>query len=236
MKCEWDRDKSEEYNRGWHHMMDTHGSMVIEYNNMQIYKKIPTHLMINLKLEEGKMWKRCDGMFVMQYNRERKKHTFNCKKEEHMDMLSGNINKTEVIYPMPKIVLDVDDVRRALGKVKKGKQPGPDKLKGEIFKSLKDSEKLVIHLTEAYNAVLEDGTVTEKWKRSRTVMISKTKKPTAKEHRPIALTNVGYKLFMGLVKDKLVQHLDRNRMISDYQAGFTGARRLEEICLLLHTA
>ena len=50
----------------------------------------------------------------------------------------------------------------------------------------------------------------------------------AKEHRPIALTNVGYKLFMGLVKDQLVQHLDRNGLISDYQAGFTGGRRLEE--------
>ena len=74
------------------------------------------------------------------------------------------------------------------------------------------------------------GTVTEKWKRSRTVMIPKIRKPRAKQHQPIALTNVGYKLFIGLVKDKLVQHLDRNWMISDCQAGFTGAggRRLEE--------
>ena len=37
---------------------------------------------------------RGDGMFVVQYNREREKQTFNCKMEEHMDMLSGNINKT----------------------------------------------------------------------------------------------------------------------------------------------
>ena len=55
IKCKWDGDKSEEYKHGWHHMMDTHESMVMEYNSMQIYKKIPTHLMINLKLEEGKM-------------------------------------------------------------------------------------------------------------------------------------------------------------------------------------
>ena len=130
------------------------------------------------------------------------------------------------MYSMPKIVLRVEDVRVALGKVKNRKQPGPHKLKGEIYKCLNDSEKLVIHLAEAYNAVLEDGTVPEKWKRSKTVMIPKTKKPTAKEHRPIALTNVGYKLFMGLVKDEPVQHLDRNGMISDYQAGFTMGRRL----------
>ena len=89
MKCEWDGDKSEEYNlykRGWHHMIDIDGSMVIEYNNMQRYKKIPAHLMINLKLAEGKMWKRSDGMFVVPHNRERKKQTFNCKMEEHMDI------------------------------------------------------------------------------------------------------------------------------------------------------
>ena len=57
-------------------------------------------------------------------------------------------------------------------------------------------------------------------------MIPKTGKPTAKEHRPIALTNMGYKIFMGLVKSKLVEHLERNSLISDYQAGFTGGRRL----------
>ena len=49
-------------------------------------------------------------------------------------------------------------------------------------------------------------------------MIPKTGKPTAKEHRPIAFTNVGYKIIMGLVKSKLVEYLDRNRLISDYKA------------------
>ena len=33
---------------------------------------------------------------------------------------------------------------------------------------------------------------------------------------------------MGVIKNKMVQHLDRNCLISDYQAGFTGGRRLEE--------
>ena len=57
-------------------------------------------------------------------------------------------------------------------------------------------------------------------------MIPKRNKPRAREHRPIALTNVGYKLFMGLMKNKLVEHLDRDGLISDYQPGFTGGRRL----------
>ena len=70
-------------------------------------------------------------------------------------------------------------------------------------------------------------------------MIRKTKKPRSKEHQPIALMNVGFKLSMGLVKDKLVQHLDRNGMISDYQAGFTGSWGKEAggksvYCQILH--
>ena len=68
----------------------------------------------------------------------------------------------------------------------------------------------------------------KRWQESKTIMIPKTGKPTAKDHRPIALTNVGYKIFMGLVKSKLVEHLEQNILISDYQAGFTGGRRLEE--------
>ena len=139
-----------------------------------------------------------------------------------MDMLSGTIKKCEVLFPMPGIGLKIEEVARALEKSKKGKQPGPDRLKGEIYSSLRDSKKLVLYLTHAYNAVLNDGTVPQGWKGPKTVMIPKTKRSKAKEHRPIALTNVGYKLFMGLVKNKLVEHLDRNGLISDYQAGFTG--------------
>ena len=37
---------------------------------------------------------------------------------------------------------------------------------------------------------------------------------------------VGYMLFWGLVNNKLVEHSDRNGMICDYQAGFTGGMSL----------
>ena len=52
-------------------------------------------------------------------------------------------------------------------------------------------------------------------------MIPKTGKPIAKEQTWIELTNVGYKIFIGLVKHKLVEHLEGNGSISDYQVGFT---------------
>ena len=79
-------------------------------------------------------------------------------------------------------------------------------------------------MTRAYNAVLNEGAVPEGWKGSKTAMIPRTGNPTAKEHRPIALTNVGYKIFMGLVKSKLVEHLERNRLISDYLVVLQGQK------------
>ena len=80
---------------------------------------------------------------------------------------------------------------------------------------------MILYLIQAYNAVLNEGTVPKGWKESKTIIIPKTEKPIAKEQTWIELTNVGYKIFIGLVKNKLVEHLERNGLISDYQVGFT---------------
>ena len=93
--------------------------MVIKYDNKQIYKKIPDHLMINLKLNEGRMWKKSDGLFIVQYNRDKEKQQFKYQLEEHKDMLSGTIKKCEVLFPMPKIELKIEEVARALEKLKR---------------------------------------------------------------------------------------------------------------------
>ena len=53
MKTEWDQNKREEYRDEWQQMGEADGSRTIEYNNRQVYERIPDHLMINLKLEEG---------------------------------------------------------------------------------------------------------------------------------------------------------------------------------------
>ena len=55
----------------------------------------------------------------------------------------------------------------------------------------------------AMNKVMEEVIVPKGWKISRTVMVRKIKSEP-KDHIPIALTNVGYKIFISLVKDKVV--------------------------------
>ena len=53
--------------------MEMGGNMVIVFDNMRVYKKIPDHLIRYLKHSEGRMRRRSDGMFVVQYNREKEK-------------------------------------------------------------------------------------------------------------------------------------------------------------------
>ena len=78
------------------------------------------------------------------------------------------------------------------------------------------------------NKVMEEGIVPKGWKISKIVMIMKTKKPEPRDHRPIALTNVAYKIFKSLVKDKIVEHIRQAKEQSEFQSGFTGGRRLED--------
>ena len=131
--------------------------------------------------------------------------------------VSGRIRREEGRHPIRNVIFSEDDAR------KRRKQQGPDKLKGELYRSMEENG-----LTCAYNKVIESGVVPRGRKMSRTVMLPKKKRPVGREHRPLALTNVGHKLFMGIMKGKIVEHLDRNRLICDFQARFTGGRRLDE--------
>ena len=71
-------------------------------------------------------------------------------------------------------------MKDAISKIKRGKQSGPDLIKGEIIKWLKNSEICIQALTGAINRVVENGEICETWKHSKTVMIPKKAKPEVK--------------------------------------------------------
>ena len=64
-------------------------------------------------------------------------------------------------------------------------------------------------------------------------MLSKTSRPEAREHRPTALTSVGYKLFMSLLKDKMVMQEMNDHRVKALQSGYMKGRRLEENLFIL---
>lgn len=64
-------------------------------------------------------------------------------------------------------------------------------------------------------------------------MIPKKRKPTVAELRPIALSNVSYKMIMKVIKEKLESHLEESGMRRGEQADFTkGLELLDNLIVL----
>ena len=63
------------------------------------------------------------------------------------------------------------------------------------------------------------------WKRSITVMIPKKVKPMAKELSPIALTDSSYRIFTGLIKREIEEHLTVNDLCNEIQAGWRCSKK-----------
>ena len=82
-------------------------------------------------------------------------------------------------------------------------------------------------MTECFSNEMTNKDKPGGWRSSRTILIPKIKKPTEKDLRPIAVTDVSYKLYMTNVKREFENHLIRNNLVKDNQIGFTQGGRLE---------
>ena len=139
----------------------------------------------------------------------------------------SNTEENESLEWMGEVVFTAEEVRTQLSRLKKRKKAGPNGLRNEIYKWLPESINCMQSLVACLNNVNQSGPPIE-WKRSKTVLIPKKNKPMCMDLRPIALTNVSYKIYMSLCKEKIVSHLRKNNQFSPYQAGFTKGKRLED--------
>ena len=62
-------------------------------------------------------------------------------------------------------------------------------------------------LKTALQNIIDKDLKIKSWGKSSTRLIPKVKKPTAKQMRPIALTDVSYKLFMTILRKKIDRHI-----------------------------
>ena len=150
--------------------------------------------------------------------------------EEHLDAV---MQVPHYIVPMKDYKVTIIELKRQLKKAKEKKSPGPDGIKAELYKVMTDSEKCLTELTKCYNNIIELGVKDDGWTISNTKMIPKAVKPRAGHLRPIALTDAGYKIFMGIIKEKIKSHLERNDLKSELQAGFTRGRRISDNLFIL---
>ena len=119
------------------------------------------------------------------------------------------------------VQIGTEEINRTVKKLKNRKAAGLDGMKPEWYKILVGSEIVEEALERGYGRVLETGEVPESWKGSRTVMIPKKNKPMAADLRPIAMTDLSYKIMMSVLRQKLEVHIEENGLKRDEQVGFT---------------
>ena len=82
--------------------------------------------------------------------------------------------------------------------------------------------------------MLEEKHEPTEWKKSKTIMMKKKKnRPTDTELRPIAMTDVSYKILMSLIGREIEKPVAENKIGKFEQAGFTrGGNILDNLFII----
>ena len=77
-------------------------------------------------------------------------------------------------------------------------------------------------LAELFNKCLKESCFLDCWKVSLVVLVFKNvgKRTTAKKYHPVSLLSVVSKVFEKLVNNRIVDHLEKCGLFSDFQHGF----------------
>lgn len=124
----------------------------------------------------------------------------------------------KAVKQMDDVVVEVEGVKRGIGRMSNWKAPGPDMVRGFWFKKL---TSLHLVLTDALKECVQRGEVPEWMVKGRTVLIQKdpTQGRSASNYRPIACLPLMWKLLTGIFADKMYDHLHANSLLPDEQKG-----------------
>ena len=128
--------------------------------------------------------------------------------------------------------INIEELEKVLFKTKNNKAPGPDGYSYEFFKIFWDDIKfLMLHAFQRY---LDTETLTEQQKTGIITCLPKqgNDRRHMKNWRPITLLNSTYKIFSGILADRLKTTLDN--IIHNDQKGFVQNRFIGENIRLIH--
>ena len=123
-------------------------------------------------------------------------------------------------------ILDETNLKEAIKKVKENTAPGRDGIPAEAYRA--SSEEIVHHLQDLYKSIFERGELTEDMCKSTTTMAYKGKgiRERPKYYRPIAVTNVDYRILATAMVQRLAMVI--HKMVGDSQIGFQLMRDIGE--------
>ena len=113
------------------------------------------------------------------------------------------------------------------------KASGPDCIPVMLLKNCEP--KLSYILTELFNKCLKKSCFPDCWKVLSVVLPFKTvgERSTAKNYRPGSLVSVVSKVFEKVVNIRIVVHVEKCGLFSDFQYGFRSSRSTTDLCTVL---
>ena len=115
-------------------------------------------------------------------------------------------------------------VKKVITNLDSSKASGPDCIPVVV---LKNSEpELSCILAKLFNKCLKESCFSDCWKVSSVVPVFKNvgERSTAKNYCPVSLLSVVSKVFEKLVNNRIVDHLEKCGLFSDFQYGFRSSR------------
>jgi hypothetical protein len=143
--------------------------------------------------------------------------------------LVESIPKAEPIFDKSEdeqlldIEITEEMVRERLSRLRADKAPGDDGISSRFLRELQ--EELVAPLLLLFRKSLNEGNIPEDWRTANvTPIFKKGSRAQVGNYRPVSLTSQISKMMETLIRDAIVQHLERNNLIKNSQHGFRGGR------------
>ena len=120
-------------------------------------------------------------------------------------------------------------VRKVVMNLDFSKTSGPDCIPVVVLKNCEPELSYI--LAELFNKCLEESCFPYCWKVSSVVPVFKNvgKRSTAKNYRPVSLLSLISKVFEKLVNNRIVDHLEKCGLFSDFQYGFRSSRSTADL-------
>ena len=129
------------------------------------------------------------------------------------------LTQLEIVREMETVGVTVLEVQQQMKQLQSSKAPGPDGIPSEIIKPL--AEVIAEPLATLFNQSLEEGCLPEEWRVAQVVPIHKGgDRGSTTNYRPVSLTAILLKVFERILREKLVEHLTQNGLLSAAQHGF----------------
>ncbi len=142
--------------------------------------------------------------------------------------------KSNQFPSMSSISVSVAGVMKLLKGLQPHKATGPDSIPSRLLKEL--HVELAPALAHLFQTSIDSGKVPDAWKRAHIVPVyKKGDKSAAANYRPVSLTPICSKVIEHIIHSSVMDHLDKEKILSDTQHGFRRRRSCEtQLTLTLH--